>query len=209
MLTNKTPIVVSAPSGGGKSTIINALLSDYEELTFSISTTTRAPRGDEQNGVEYYFSSKDDFLDKIDEKCFFEWAEVHGNYYGTEKKEIDRIWAQGKIPIFDVDVQGAEQLKRELPDALYIFIIPPSLKVLHKRLTDRKTDSEETIQLRIKNARFEMSKYAIFDFIIINDVLEEAIIKTKAVIEAGACRTVRLKDHMELLLEDNNDNTLR
>jgi guanylate kinase len=207
MLTNKNPIVVSAPSGAGKSTIINSLLSYYSELGFSISSTTRPPRGTEKDGNEYYFLSEDVFLEKIRDNSFLEWAKVHGNYYGTEKKEIDRIWAQGKIPIFDVDVQGAEQLRLVLPEALYIFIIPPSLKVLHKRLTDRKTDLEETIRIRIKNARHEMKKYDLFDYIIINDDLEIAESKIRAVIEAYACRTARLKDHLELLLEDNNDNT--
>jgi guanylate kinase len=207
MLKNSTPIIISAPSGAGKSTIIKQLIREYEKLEFSISSTTRPLRGKEIDGKDYYFIDKDSFSQKIVNEDFIEWALVHGNYYGTEKKEIDRIWAQGKIPIFDIDVQGAETLREKLPDALFIFIIPPSLEELYRRLKDRKTDSDDTIRLRINNARTEMKKYQIFDYIVVNDTLDEAVNDIKAVLKADTCKTIRLENYMELLLEENNDNT--
>jgi guanylate kinase len=174
MRRNNLSIVISAPSGAGKTTIINELLAQYGELEFSISSTTRPMRNGEIDGKNYFFISEEEFIARRDNDEFFEWAEVHGNFFGTQKKEIDRIRALGKIPIFDVDVQGSRSMKGQVHDAIFIFIIPPSLKILEERLKNRNTDSPEQIALRLKNAVSEMRQYPLFDYIIINDDLPGA-----------------------------------
>lgn len=168
-------IVISAPSGAGKTTLCDRLLKEFPTLTLSISSTTRAPRGQEKHGREYFFLSKDEFQKQIDAGRFAEWAEVHGNFYGTSKKVIEKAFAAGKSVLLDIDVQGAESLKKSYPKEAYlIFISPPSLDVLEKRLRSRGTDSEQSIQKRMKNARDEMSRIPIFHKVVINDELERA-----------------------------------
>ena len=189
MKTNKLSVVISAPSGAGKTTLINRLLGSENRFSFSISTTTRPMRAGEVDGKSYYFISEDDFRGMIDRGEFLEWARVHGNYYGTSKKEIDRICCDGKIPIFDVDVQGARTLKGTLAGAVYIFIIPPSRKVLESRLRNRKTDSEEQIQIRLGNAIRELGEYAQYDYIVVNDDLEIALNELRSIITAELCKT--------------------
>jgi guanylate kinase len=137
MRRNNLSIVISAPSGAEKTTIINELLAQYGELEFSISSTTRPMRAGEAHGKNYYFISEDEFITRRDNDEFFEWAEVHGNFYCTQKKEIDRIRALGKIPIFDVDVQGSRSMKDRFTMPYHHFIIPPSLKILEERLKNR------------------------------------------------------------------------
>lgn len=175
----KTPrsIVISAPSGAGKSTIVGALLAKFPQLAFSISACSRPPRGQEQNGVHYYFLQPEQFKQKIEEGAFFEWEEVYtGMYYGTLQAELERIWSAGKVVVFDVDVIGGIKIKQKLQDAaLSIFIQPPSIAVLEERLRKRQTDSEEKIQLRIAKAAEEMSHSSAFDHVIVNDDLTVAI----------------------------------
>ncbi len=187
--TNNLSIVVSAPSGAGKTTIINRLLSEDNKCEFVISTTTRKARNGETDGRSYYFISEDDFKRKIQNNELIEWSLVHKNYYGITKKEFDRIISIGKIPLFDVDVQGAEKLKKILRGAVYIFIIPPSIEILSSRLRNRGTDTEEEINIRIQNAIKELKKAKEYDYIIINNELEESLLDFKAILRAELCKT--------------------
>lgn len=174
-------IIFSAPSGSGKTTIVKELLKSYTDFEFSISATSRQPRGNEQHGVDYYFLSSDEFRQKVDEDAFVEWEEVYaGTCYGTLKSEMERIWAKGHVILFDVDVLGGINLKRIFGErALSLFIMPPSIEELRRRLVGRGTDSKETIEKRIGKAEFELSKAPQFDFTVVNDVLEEAIAQTR------------------------------
>lgn len=169
-------IIFSAPSGSGKSTIVNYLLERHPELEFSVSATSRAPRGTEKHGEAYYFLTTEEFKKKIDENAFVEYEEVYsGCYYGTLKSEIERISAKGHHVVFDVDVVGGCNLKRIFgEDALSIFIAPPSVEVLRQRLKGRGTDSDEMIEKRVDKAEYEMTFAPKFDKIIVNDRLEDA-----------------------------------
>jgi len=167
-------IIFSAPSGAGKSTIVNHLLGLHPELEFSISATSRAPRGQEQHGVEYYFYSTDEFRQMIADDKFVEYEEVYaGSYYGTLKSEVERIWAKGHVIVFDIDVQGGVNLKRIFGDkAFSVFIQAPSVEVLRERLIGRGTDSAEAIERRVAKAASEMEFAAgKFDYVLVNDDL--------------------------------------
>lgn len=170
-------IIFSAPSGSGKSTIVNYLLERHPELEFSVSATSRAPRGTEQHGEAYYFLTTEEFKKKIAENAFVEYEEVYsGCYYGTLKSEIERISTKGHHVVFDVDVVGGCNLKRIFgEEALSIFIAPPSVEVLRQRLKGRGTDSDEMIEKRVDKAEYEMTFAPKFDKIIVNDRLEDAL----------------------------------
>lgn len=175
-MSNKV-VIFSAPSGAGKSTIVNHLLGIHPELEFSISATSRAPRGQEQHGVEYYFYTADEFRRMIEEDKFVEHEEVYpGSFYGTLRSEVERIWAKGNTIIFDIDVQGGVNLKRIFGDqAFSIFIQAPSVDVLRERLIGRATDSMEAIEKRVAKAASEMEFAAgKFDYVLINDDLQTA-----------------------------------
>jgi len=169
-------VIISAPSGAGKTTIVNHLLRKGLDLEFSVSATTRAPRGKEKNGKEYYFISAEDFREKIRKNEFTEWQEVYKDqFYGTLKSEIERIWADKKHVIFDVDVKGGINLKNIFGDkAISIFIMPPSVKEVEKRLINRATDDRSKIKVRVEKAIEEMKLADNFDHIVINDNLERA-----------------------------------
>jgi len=169
-------IIISAPSGAGKSTLANHLLGSYPHLKLSISATSRAPRGDEQHGKEYYFLTQSEFEEKIRQEAFVEWEEVYvGLCYGTLKCEVERIWSKGDSILFDVDVKGGVRLKEIFgKEALSIFIQPPSLDVLRERLLARAIDSPESIQKRIDKAQEEIEFARFFDKVVVNDHLEEA-----------------------------------
>ena len=175
-------VIVTAPSGAGKTTIVRALLRDIPEMVFSVSACTRARREFEREGVDYYFLSKEDFIRKIGQGEFLEWEEVYrDNFYGTLKSEVDRIWNDGNVIIFDVDVKGAENLKKYFGDkALAMFIKPPSLETLVERLSNRRTETPENLQKRIARATMELNYEDRFDVVVVNDNLEEAIGKAKA-----------------------------
>ena len=178
---NNKVVIFSAPSGAGKSTIVNHLLGLYPELEFSISATSRAPRGQEKHGVEYYFFSADEFRQLIAEDSFVEFEEVYaGSFYGTLKSEVDRIWAKGHTIIFDIDVQGGVNLKKFFGEkALSVFIQAPSVEILRERLVGRGTDTEEAIERRVAKAASEMEfAEGKFDYVLINDDLQTA--KTEA-----------------------------
>lgn len=179
-------IIFSAPSGAGKSTIVNHLLSKYPELEFSISATSRVPRGKEKHGKEYYFFSEKEFREMIADNKFVEYEEVYsGSFYGTLRSEVERIWAKGNTIIFDVDVKGGVNLKRIFREqALSILIQAPSIEVLKKRLIRRATDSEEAIADRLAKAKAEMDfAYDKFDYILINDDLAKAKAEAEKLVE--------------------------
>jgi guanylate kinase len=169
--------IFSAPSGSGKSTIVQHLMKLKLGLAFSISATSRNPRDGEEDGREYHFISPGNFRKKIDNNEFLEWEEVyHGQYYGTLRSEVERIWNQGQHAIFDIDVIGGINLKREFGDkALAIFVKPPSLKVLEQRLRSRGTDDEASLEERLDKAEYEMSQAPHFDHILVNDSLDMAL----------------------------------
>ncbi len=188
---NKFSVVISAPSGAGKSTLINRIMKKDPRFSFSVSTTTRSPRDGEKDGINYYFKERKEFEAMIANDEFLEWAEVHGNLYGTTKKEVDRIHAAEKIPLFDIDVQGAKNIRDKIA-GVFVFIVPPSMEELERRLLSRSTDSQETIKLRIKNASAELAYAGIYDYVIVNDSLETAESDFFSVMRAEEIRTSRM-----------------
>lgn len=178
-------VIFSAPSGSGKTTIVRELLKRFPQFEFSISATSRKPRGTEQHGVDYYYLSNEEFRERVERGEFVEWEEVYaGTCYGTLKSEMERIWAKGNIIVFDVDVMGGINLKRLFgDDACSVFIMPPSVEELERRLRGRGTDSEEVILKRIDKAEFELSKAEEFDFTVVNDVLADAVDEATKIID--------------------------
>jgi len=176
-------IVISAPSGTGKTTLCSRLLKDVPELMLSISMTTRAPRGVEKNGIEYFFTTREEFQQKIAADGFAEWAEVHGNFYGTTRDFVQKAFNEGKSLLLDIDVQGAAQLKQRYPSAtVRIFLEPPSMEELERRLRNRKTDTEETIQKRLKAAAKEMAEKSHFDHVVVNDNIDKAYFQLSGIV---------------------------
>ena len=177
-------VIFSAPSGSGKTTIVRELLKRFECFEFSISATSRAPRGVEKDGVDDYFLTNEEFKARVERDEFVEWEEVYqGTCYGTLKSEMERIWAKGNVILFDVDVIGGINLKRIFgADACSVFVQPPSIEELERRLRGRGTDAEEVIQKRIAKAEFELSKASEFDHIVVNDVLSVAVDQTADII---------------------------
>lgn len=181
---NRKAVIFSAPSGSGKSTVVGHILKLHPELEFSISAASRAPRGSEKNGVEYWFISADEFRKRIAADEFVEYEEVYpGSYYGTLKSEVERIWAKGNSVIFDVDVKGGVNLKKYFGDrALSVFVQAPSVEELRRRLIGRATDSPEAIERRVAKAAEEMTYADKFDYILINDDLQKAFADAEAVV---------------------------
>ncbi|MDQ7052572.1 MAG: guanylate kinase [candidate division KSB1 bacterium] len=177
-------VVISAPSGGGKTTVIHEILKTNDDLfQYSISATTRKPRGREQDGVDYYFISEEEFKRRIEASEFIEWARVHGHYYGTPKKPIDDAISSGKIIFLDIDVQGGLEVKKKYgDDALLIFIMPPSIEELEKRLRGRKTESDEEIARRLAAVPVEIEKSKYYDAVVVNNDLSETVRKVKDMI---------------------------
>lgn len=178
-------LIFSAPSGSGKSTIVNHILSLHPEVEFSVSATSRAPRGSEVHGVEYYFLSEDEFREKIARDEFVEYEEVYaGSFYGTLKEEVKRIWAKDHVIIFDVDVKGGVNLKKYFGDkALSVFIQAPSIEELRRRLEKRGTDSPEAIDRRVAKAEEEMTYAPLFDRVLVNDDLETAFKEAEEMVD--------------------------
>lgn len=178
-------ILFSAPSGCGKTTIIKELMQYFDCFDFSISATSRKPRGEEVDGRDYYFLSHDDFKAHVDKGDFLEWEEVYqGTCYGTLKSEVERIWNNGKVIVFDVDVNGGKNIKRYFGnDALSVFVMPPSIEVLEQRLRSRGTDSEEAIAKRLGRSAEELKQAPHFDVTIVNDDLQRAVNEAKQIIE--------------------------
>ncbi|MBN8719539.1 MAG: guanylate kinase [Sediminibacterium magnilacihabitans] len=179
-------IIITAPSGAGKTSITHYLLNKYPRLAFSISAATRQPRGKEQNGVDYYFMSVEAFHQKIEENAFIEWEMVYeGKYYGTLKSELERIWNEGKTPILDIDVKGAIHVQEQLSSrCLSIFIEPPSVDELKRRLESRGTETTESLSTRVSKAAYEISFNHHFNKTIVNDNLDKACSETEQAIKA-------------------------
>jgi guanylate kinase len=177
-----TIFIISAPSGSGKSTLVDKIRQTVPNLEFSISYTTRKPRGAEQNACEYFFVTREQFEEKIRKDEFLEHAEVFGNYYGTARHFLDQAKADGKDLLLDIDVQGAEQIKRKLPEAVSIFVMPPNRTELKRRLLNRGQDSDEVIERRLKAARREIENYDKYDYILVNDRLEDSIVSLEAIL---------------------------
>ena len=174
--------IISAPSGSGKSTLVNELLKSVRDLDFSISYTTRAPRGSEENGKQYFFVSRPEFEKMIRDDEFLEHAEVFGNYYGTARRFLREAEQHGHDLLLDIDVQGAAQIQQKLPDATSIFILPPDRKTLEERLRKRSEDREEVIQRRLITASREIENYDHYDYILVNDRLPESIERLQAIV---------------------------
>ncbi|MBI4806142.1 MAG: guanylate kinase [Desulfovibrio sp.] len=183
-------LIITAPSGTGKSTLIKRLLAEFPQAGFSISCTTRSPRPGEIDGKDYHFLTVEQFKERIEADAFAEWAQVHGNYYGTPKQGVLDMLEAGRDVLFDIDVQGARALRGNLDMGRTVFILPPSRQDLEKRLTGRGSDSPETIAKRIANAKAEIEQAEWFDHIIVNDVLEKAYDELRAVYLAERARPV-------------------
>jgi guanylate kinase len=187
-------IVVSAPSGAGKSSLVRDVLSRVERLRYSISVTTRKPRGDERHGVDYYFVSEAEFLAMRERGEFLEWAEVHGNFYGTLKKAVEEMLASGDDVILDLDVQGAASIQSLRPDAVTVFLLPPSRHVLEERLRARGSDSPRELSRRLRNAAAEVRRFSSFKYIIVNDDRARARASLEAIILAERQALDRMRD---------------
>ena len=196
-----TVFIISAPSGSGKSTLVHRLLNTIPNLEFSISYTTRPPRPTETPGVDYIFISRKDFEDRLARGEFLEYAEVFGNYYGTNRETFESANRQGHDLVLDIDVQGARQLKVAIPQAISIFVLPPSRDVLEQRLRSRSQDSEEVIQRRLRGAAEEVQNYTQYDFVLINREIEEASARLANIVEAERLRKVRMEEEVGPILE--------
>lgn len=180
--------VISAPSGAGKSTLCRELLDIFPELRHSVSFTTRKPRIGEIEGKDYFFISREDFMQMVDDGGFAEWAEVHGNFYGTAIKTLRECCESGVDLILDIDCQGAAQLKKKQVDGVNIFILPPSFRELRRRLEGRNTDPPDVIARRIENAVAEIRESKWYDYVVVNDVFSRAVEDLKSIVEAERCR---------------------
>ncbi len=188
------PVVLSAPSGAGKTSIAQALVEGSEDVVFSVSATTRPARNHEVDGVDYHFLSETDFRAMIEADEFVEWAEVHGHLYGTSRQALQAALDDGRFLILDIDVQGAMQMRERVPDVVLVFVLPPSADALVERLTERGTEGEDTVARRIENARGELEQASQFDYVVVNDDLEQAIDEVRSIVSAESRRTDRAID---------------
>ena len=188
------PIVLSAPSGAGKTTIARALVRDSEDVVFSVSATTRPARDGEADGVDYDFLSETVFRAMIEADEFVEWAEVHGHLYGTSRRALQAALDEDRFLILDVDVQGAMQMRERVPDVVLVFVLPPSADALVERLAERGTEGEDTVAQRIESARAELEQASRFDYIVINENLDQAIEEVRSIVSAEGRRADRAID---------------
>jgi guanylate kinase len=188
------PVILSAPSGGGKTTIARMLLSRRPDLGYSVSCTTRAPRQGEVPGRDYYFMSRAEFIAKREQGAFAESAEVHGNLYGTLRAEVERVMSRGQHVVMDIDVQGAVQFVRAFPLSVTIFILPPSAEVLLERLRGRQTESPAQLAARLQSALQELQQVDEYEYVVMNDELERAVSSVESIIDAEVVSRERLKN---------------
>jgi guanylate kinase len=196
-----TVFIISAPSGSGKSTLVRLLLGNVPGLLFSVSYTTRQPRGHEVPGSSYNYISRDEFVEGVGRGDFLEHAEVFGNFYGTHRRVLDRARAEGKDLILDIDVQGAAQLKSKLPDAVSIFILAPSRDILEQRLRARSEDAEAVIERRLREAADEIRRYDLYDYVLVNRDLAESADTLAAIVKAERVRRTRIDEQLQPILE--------
>lgn len=188
------PVILSAPSGGGKTTIARRLLQRRADVGYSVSCTTRAPREGEVDGGDYQFLSESDFLKARDAGEFAEWAEVHGYHYGTLRSEVERVLTSGRHVLMDIDVQGARQFHAAFPDTVMIFVLPPSGEVLKTRLAGRKTENRERLLVRLRNARAELGAVGLYHYVVVNDDLDRAVDQVSVIIDAEGLRHDRVQE---------------
>ncbi len=195
-------LILSSPSGAGKTTLTKRLLAEFPEFRFSVSHTTRAPRTNEVDGRDYHFTTRPEFERLVEADAFVEWAEVHGNLYGTARTEIDRARGSKECGglLFDIDYQGARQIRAKLLDVVGVFVLPPSLDELEKRLRGRASDTEEVVQRRFSAAKVEIEHYALFDYVLLNDDLDRAYTKLQGIILAERSKRLRKAHQAEQLL---------
>ena len=196
-----TVFIISAPSGSGKSTLVSELMRLVPRLRFSVSYTTRYPRGDERDGVDYFFISRADFEERVARGEFLEHAEVFGNYYGTHISELDRAAAEGYDLVLDIDVQGARQLKERIPAGVSIFILAPSRQILEERLRARSQDSEAVILRRLHDAAGEIRNYSLYDYVLVNREVAASVETLVAIVKATRSRRDRMEDEIRPILE--------
>ena len=196
-----TVFIISAPSGSGKSTLMHRLLASDTSLIFSISFTTRPPRGQERDGVDYNFISHEEFESRILRGEFLEHAKVFDNYYGTHRSALDHAIREGKDLVLDIDVQGARQLKVRLPEAVSIFVLPPSREILEQRLRARSQDSEAVIQRRLKGAAEEVRNYIQYDYVLINREIEGSVERLQSIVQAERLKKKRMDEEVRPILE--------
>jgi len=196
-----TVFIISAPSGSGKSTLVSRLMNEVEKLTFSVSYTTRLRRGNELDGVDYCFISRPEFEERLNRGEFLEYAEVFGNYYGTHVSALQIAENMGKDLVLDIDVQGAAQLKKRIPDAVTIFVLAPSREILEQRLRTRSEDSDETIRRRLADAAREIRNYKLYDYVLVNNDLEVAAETLKSIVRAERVKRVRVEEKIRPILE--------
>lgn len=201
VLRMTTVFIISAPSGSGKSTLVARLMGADPGLRFSVSYTTRKPRGNEKPGESYVYISREEFLSRIDRSEFLEHAEVFGNFYGTNCEVLEQAKSEGKDLILDIDVQGARQLKERIPEAVTIFILPPSRDILEQRLRLRSEDSEEVIQRRLREAAEEIRNYQQYDYVLVNHQVDESTITLAAIIKAERVRRIRMEQQIRPILK--------
>ncbi len=195
-----TIFIVSAPSGSGKSTLVSRLLHIDQRLRFSVSYTTRKPRGAEKPGESYVYISRAEFEDRIERGEFLEYADVFGNYYGTHRKVLERAEAEGKDLVLDIDVKGARQLIRKIPEAVSIFILAPSRDILEQRLRARSEDAEEVIERRLREAEAEIRNYHEYDYVLVNHQVDESVDSLASIIKAERVRRIRMEDLIRPIL---------
>ena len=188
------PVVLAAPSGAGKTSIARALVEDSEDVVFSVSATTRPARDHEVDGVDYHFLSETDFRAMIEADEFVEWAEVHGHLYGTSRRALQAALDDERFLILDIDVQGAMRMRERVPDVVLVFVLPPSADALVERLTERGSEGQDTVARRIENARGELEQAAQFDYIVVNENLEQAIDEVRSIVSAEGRRADRAID---------------
>ncbi|MDU2671090.1 MAG: guanylate kinase [Clostridium sp.] len=187
-------IVVSGPSGAGKGTICKALLEKHDDLFISVSATTRQPRAGEVDGVNYHFITKEDFIKRVEQKDFLEYAEVYGNYYGTPKSRVEEMIDSGKNVILEIDIQGALKVKENFKEGVFIFILPPSMEELKQRIIKRGSETPESLMRRFKSAYQEINYISKYNYAVVNDVVDVAVSKIEGIITAEKCRVDRIKD---------------
>jgi guanylate kinase len=184
--------VISAPSGAGKTTLLKRIMGEFPEIRFSVSYTTRPPRPGEKEGVDYHFVSQDGFQKMLSKGAFAEWTEVHGNCYGTSKAFLEECLTQDLDVILDIDTRGAEQIHKGFPSRVTIFIMPPGMSDLRDRLTQRGSETQEMIDLRLRNASKEIEKIDKYDYVVVNERLDDAVEKIKSIIIAERCKRRRI-----------------